>query len=66
MKKKPYMILLGSTIFLTLLAILTALPMHASKPNLLGYYSHCSFTPWSTLILLALAGVSCRWRSRYK
>lgn len=29
----------------------------ASKVNLIGYISHCSFTPISTLTLLGLAGV---------
>jgi hypothetical protein len=39
--------------------ILTLLPDEASKPCYLGYYAHCSFTPFSTLILfgIALVGV---------
>ena len=34
--------------------IMTLLPDQASKPNYLGYYSTCSFAPYSTLILFAL------------
>ncbi|MFX1408194.1 MAG: hypothetical protein ACFFBW_14690 [Promethearchaeota archaeon] len=39
--------------------ILTLLPDEASKPCYLGYYAHCSFAPFSTLILfgMALVGV---------
>jgi hypothetical protein len=39
------------------LAIWTVLPGDASKPNDLGYFSWCSFAPWSTLTLLLIAGV---------
>ncbi|MFX0060073.1 MAG: hypothetical protein ACFE85_12845 [Candidatus Hodarchaeota archaeon] len=35
--------------------ILTLLPDEASKPCYLGYYAHCSFTPFSTLILFGMA-----------
>jgi hypothetical protein len=37
-------------------AISTLLPTGASKACELGYYAHCSFTPFSTLICLVLAG----------
>ncbi len=37
--------------------IWTLLPDEASKPCYLGYYAHCSFTPFSTLILFAMAAV---------
>ena len=41
-----------------LLALLTLIPTAtASKPCLLGYRAHCSFTPISTAMLLALVGV---------
>ncbi len=36
-------------------AVSTVLPLPASKENLLGYYSHCTFTPWSTAILILTA-----------
>lgn len=39
-----------------LAVIATAIPGHAHKANLLGYYSICSFVPASTLICLAIAG----------
>jgi hypothetical protein len=65
MKRKiAYIFCWGLTVLFTLLAILTVWPMHASKPNILGYYSHCSWVPWSTLILLALAGICCVLRNR--
>jgi hypothetical protein len=35
--------------------ILTLIPDEASKPCYLGYYAHCSFTPFSTLILFGMA-----------
>jgi hypothetical protein len=38
-------------------AVTTVVPASASKPCLLGYYAHCSWTPLSTLICLAIAGV---------
>jgi len=40
-----------------ILAVSTSLPLAASKTNDLGYYSLCSFTPWSTVALLLVAGV---------
>ncbi|HEV8037618.1 MAG TPA: hypothetical protein VGP62_02065 [Bryobacteraceae bacterium] len=39
------------------LSISTVLPFSASKTNDLGYYSLCSFAPWSSLALLFVAGV---------
>lgn len=38
------------------LGISTLVPAPASKPNLIGYYSHCSFTPISTVICWVVAG----------
>ena len=39
-------------------AVLTVIPRAgASKACRLGYKALCSFTPWGTLILLALAGL---------
>ncbi len=34
---------------------MTFIPDDASKPCYLGYYAHCSFTPYSTLILFTMA-----------
>ncbi|MHA1665595.1 MAG: hypothetical protein ACTSVW_07170, partial [Candidatus Njordarchaeales archaeon] len=39
------------------LGISTLIPAPASKPCLLGYYAHCSFTPISTIICWVIAGV---------
>ena len=39
------------------LGLSTLIPAPASKPNMLGYYSHCSFTPLSTLICWIIAGI---------
>jgi hypothetical protein len=39
------------------LALWTLVPALASRPNDLGYFSYCSFAPWSTLALLAVAGI---------
>ena len=33
---------------------MTLLPDEASKPCYLGYYAHCSFTPYSTIILFSM------------
>jgi hypothetical protein len=44
-------------IFIALAAV-TVIPFTAAKLNDLGYYSLCSFTPWSTLALLTVAGVA--------
>ena len=39
------------------LAVLTLLPLPASKANDLGYVSACPFAPWSSLALLLVAGL---------
>ena len=43
-----------------LLGVWTLVPAPASKPSLLGYYAHCSFTPISTMICWVIAG-ACYW-----
>jgi hypothetical protein len=52
-------------VFVTL-SIVTLLPADASKPNLLGYYSLCSWVPNSTVILFSLALVSFLFALRIK
>ncbi len=42
------------------LSVFTLIPSHGSKLNRLGYYSICSYSPISTMILLALSVVSLR------
>lgn len=34
----------------------TVVPAKASKACALGYYAHCSWAPWSTLVCLVIAG----------
>ncbi|MFX0019611.1 MAG: hypothetical protein ACFFBT_14120 [Promethearchaeota archaeon] len=51
-----YIIFLGGLIIGGISSgIMTLIPDEASKPCYLGYYAHCSFTPFSTLILFAMA-----------
>ena len=38
----------------TISGVITLLPDEASKPCYLGYYAHCSFTPFSTIILFSM------------
>ena len=65
-KKKGYGLLLAATTIFTLLAISTLIPQpSASKVCALGYRAHCTFTPWSTLICLALAALTCTVRSEF-
>jgi hypothetical protein len=41
------------------LAVCTLIPYRSSSQiNDLGYYSLCSFTPWSTILLLFVAGMA--------
>jgi hypothetical protein len=64
-KKQPgYGIFLGLTVTSVLAAMLTLLPLPASKPNVIGFVSHCTWAPWSTLILLVAAGAFCKVRVR--
>jgi hypothetical protein len=64
-KKKGYIAMLIITIFFTLMAVSTMIPISfASKECLLGYKAHCTFTPVSTAICLLLAGLACVIRSR--
>ena len=57
---KSFLFLLYIIFVISLLAggisagIMTLIPDEASKPCYLGYYAHCSFTPYSTLILFAM------------
>jgi len=47
------------------LGILTLAPIGTSKPSILGYVAHCPFSPISTIILWAIAGV-IYWRGKKK
>ena len=57
---------MGVTVIMTLSAVVTLIPdAAADKICKLGYKAHCSFTPWSTVISLFLAMVSCKIRSKW-
>ncbi|MFX1378726.1 MAG: hypothetical protein ACFFA4_06495 [Promethearchaeota archaeon] len=50
-----YTIIIGSLIIGGISAgVMTLIPDEASKTCYLGYYAHCSFAPFSTLILFAM------------
>ncbi len=66
-KNEPvlYYVLLGLTLALSLLAAITLLPNPAaSKPNVLGYRSVCSFAPAASALCGFLAGLTCTVRNR--
>ena len=48
------------------MAIITLLPATASKTNLIGYYSVCSWAPNSTAILVALAAAALILTLRFR
>ena len=48
------------------MAVITLLPAAASKPNLLGYYSVCSWAPNSTAILVFFAATSLILTFRFR
>lgn len=53
-KREKYRI---SYVVALLLGLWTIVPAKASKPCLLGYYAHCSWTPISTVICIIIAGI---------
>jgi hypothetical protein len=66
MRKKPgYGIMLGLTITTVALAAVTLLPASGHPANVLGYGSVCVWAPWSTIILLGMAGIFCKLRGRF-
>jgi hypothetical protein len=65
MKKQPgYGIMLGLTIAAAASAAITLLPSAGHPANVLGYGSLCVWAPWSTIILVGLAGTFCKLRNR--
>ena len=65
-KKKGYGILMFVAILSTLAAISTVIPVNTvEKACMCGYHAHCSFTPISTIICLAIAGFACIYRKKY-
>ncbi len=65
MRKQPgYAILLALTIAAAAAACVTLLPVDRQVKSTIGYGSLCTWAPWSTLILVVAAAVSCKLRSR--
>jgi hypothetical protein len=66
MRKQPgYAILLVLTIAAAAAACVTLLPVESHMKSAIGYRTLCTWAPWSTLILVAAAAVSCKLRSRF-
>lgn len=64
-ESKAYYATLALTSAFSVLAIVTMLPNPAaSKPNVLGYRSVCSFAPAASALCGLLAGVTCTFRNR--
>jgi uncharacterized protein with FMN-binding domain len=60
-----YWALLGLSLAFSILALVTLFPNPAaSKPNVLGYRSVCSFAPAATALCGLLAGITCTLRNR--
>jgi uncharacterized protein with FMN-binding domain len=60
-----YRALIGLSLMFSILAVVTLLPNpNASKPNVLGYRSVCSFAPAATALCGLLAGITCTVRNR--
>lgn len=60
-----YYALIGLSLVFSVLAVVTLLPNpSASKPNVLGYRSVCTFAPAATALCGLLAGVTCILRNR--
>lgn len=60
-----YWTLLGVSLAFSILAVVTLLPNPgASKPNVLGYRSVCSFAPAAAALCGVLAGITCTIRNR--
>jgi hypothetical protein len=65
-RKRGYWRLFFATVFLTILAVSTIIPVDsASKECLLGYKAYCTFTPISTVLCLLPAGIICFIRKRF-
>ena len=60
-----YYVLIGLSLAFSVLAVITLLPNpSASKPNVLGYRSVCTFAPAATALCGLLAGITCILRNR--
>ena len=65
-KQKPlYHVLLGLSAVISVAAVVTLIPNPgASKPNVLGYRSVCSFAPAATALCALAASLVCALRNR--
>ena len=62
---RSYRLMIGLSLIFTVLAVVTLLPNSgASKPNVLGYRSVCTFAPAATALCALLAGITCTIRNR--
>jgi uncharacterized protein with FMN-binding domain len=60
-----YYVLIGLSLAFSILAAVTLLPNpSASKPNVLGYRSVCTFAPAATALCGLAAGITCILRNR--
>lgn len=56
-------LILAAAILLAVSAVATVVPYSNKMMSDLGYYTLCPFAPWSTLTLMALAGLGWIVRS---
>ena len=64
-KKKGYGVWLIITIIFSLATLSSLVPQaSASKACYLGYYTHCTFTPISTVICLLIVAFACVIRKK--
>jgi hypothetical protein len=60
-----YWILLVLSLLITIAGIATLIPYEgASKVNMIGYRSHCTFAPVSSILCFILGGINCRIRKK--
>jgi len=61
-----YYALIGLSLAFSILAVITLLPNpSASKPNVLGYRSVCTYAPAATALCGIAAGITCVLRNRF-
>lgn len=61
-----YWLMIGCSLLFSLAAAATLIPNPgASKPNILGYRSICSYAPAATALCGLLAGIACTLRNRF-
>jgi hypothetical protein len=58
-------VLLSTAVVLVILAAVTLMPFPSLTISDLGYAAFCPFAPWSTLMLLLLAGITWALRRHF-